>query len=123
MLPSEEHAIEMYPMDFEEFLWAMGDEMMMPYIRTQFEKRLQMGTFHRRAMDYFRQYLIIGGMPQAVAKYLETHDFEKADVIKRDILALYRNDIHKYADHQETKVSAIFEEIPFIHDTRRGAHA
>lgn len=112
MLPSEEHAIEMYPMDFEEFLWAMGDEIMMPYIRLQFKKRLPMGTFHRRAMDYFRQYLIVGGMPQAVAKYIETRDFEKVDEVKRDILALYRNDIRKYADNQETKVTAIFEEIP-----------
>ena len=93
MLPSEEHAIEMFPMDFEEFLWAMGDEML-------------------RAMDYFRQYLIVGGMPQAVQKYVETRDFEKVDEVKRDILALYRNDIRKYADNQETKVAAIFEEIP-----------
>ena len=71
-----------------------------------------MEAFHRRAMDYFRQYLIVGGMPQAVAKYVETRDFEKVDEVKRDILALYRNDIHKYADNQETKVAAIFEEIP-----------
>ena len=112
MLPSEEHAIEMFPMDFEEFLWAMGDEMLMPYIRLRFDKRLPMEAFHRRAMDYFRQYLIVGGMPQAVLKYMETRDFEKVDEVKRDILALYRNDIHKYADNQETKVAAIFEEIP-----------
>ena len=112
MLPSEEHAIEMYPMDFEEFLWAMGDEMLMPYIRMRFDQRLPMEAFHRRAMDYFRQYLIVGGMPQAVLKYVETRDFEKVDEVKRDILALYRNDIHKYADNQETKVAAIFEEIP-----------
>ena len=112
MLPSEEHAIEMFPMDFEEFLWAMGDEMLMPYIRMRFDKRLPMEAFHRRAMDYFRQYLIVGGMPQAVSKYVETRDFEKVDEVKRDILALYRNDIHKYADNQETKVAAIFEEIP-----------
>ena len=71
MLPSEEHAIEMYSMDFEEFLWAMDDEMLMPYIRHQFEHRQPMGVFHRRALDYFRQYLIVGGMPQAVAKYVE----------------------------------------------------
>ena len=112
MLPSEEHAIEMFPMDFEEFLWAMGDEMLMPYIRMRFDKRLPMEAFHRRAMDYFRQYLIVGGMPQAVLKYVETRDFEKVDEVKRDILALYRNDIHKYPDNQETKVAAIFEELP-----------
>lgn len=112
MLPSEEHAIEMFPMDFEEFLWAMGDEMMMPYISSQFEKRQPMGAFHRRAMDYYRQYLLVGGMPQAVANYVETRDLEKVDEVKRDILALYRNDIRRYADNQETKVTAIFEKIP-----------
>ena len=112
MLPSEEHTIEMFPMDFEEFLWAMGDEMLMPYIRMRFDKLLPMEAFHRRTMDYFRQYLIVGGMPQAVLKYVETRDFEKVDEVKRDILALYRNDIRKYADNQETKVAAIFEEIP-----------
>lgn len=112
MIPSEEHPVQMYPMDFEEFLWALGDEMIMPYIRFQFEKKKPMGAFHRRAMDYFRQYMIVGGMPQAVKKYIETRDFVKVDEVKRDILALYRNDIKKYADNQETKVSAIFEEIP-----------
>ena len=112
MIPSEEHPVQMYPMDFEEFLWAMGDEMIMPYIRSQFEKKKPMGAFHRRAMDYFRRYMIVGGMPQAVKKYIETRDFVKVDEVKRDILALYRNDIKKYADNQETKVSAIFEEIP-----------
>lgn len=112
MIPSEEHPVQMYPMDFEEFLWAMGDEMIMPYIRSQFEKKKPMGAFHRRAMDYFRQYMIVGGMPQAVKKYIETRDFVKVDEVKRDILALYRNDIKKYADNQETNVSAIFEEIP-----------
>lgn len=112
MIPSEEHPVQMYPMDFEEFLWAMGDEMIMPYIRSQFEKKKPMGAFHRRAMDYFRRYMIVGGMPQAVKKYIETRDFVKVDEVKRDILALYRNDIKKYAGNQETNVSAIFEEIP-----------
>lgn len=112
MLPSEEHAVEMFPMDFEEFLWALGDDMLMPYMRMQFSKLMPMGAFHRRAMDCFRQYLIVGGMPQAVLKYMETKDFERVDETKRDILALYRNDIRKYADKQETKAAAIFEEIP-----------
>lgn len=112
MLPSEERAIEMHPMDFEEFLWAMGDEVMMPFIRQQFEKQAAMGTFHRKALDYFRRYLIVGGMPQAVAKYVETKRFEEVDKVKRDILALYRNDINKYAQGQEMKVTAIFDEIP-----------
>lgn len=112
MIPSEEHALEMHPMDFEEFLWAMGDEMLMTFIRHHWEKRMPMGAFHRKALDCFRQYLIVGGMPQAVKKYVETRDFEKVDEVKRDILALYRNDIKKYAEGQEMKVTAIFDEIP-----------
>lgn len=112
MLPSEEHSIEMFPMDFEEFLWAMGDDMMMPFVKIQFEKLQPMGAFHRKALDYFRQYMIVGGMPQAVQTYVETRDFDKVDERKRDILSIYRNDIRKYADNQETRVAAIFEELP-----------
>ena len=112
LIPSEEDSIEMHPMDFEEFLWAMGDEMLMPYIRTQFEKMHPMGDFHRRAMDLFRQYMIVGGMPQAVLAYIETQDFEKVDYTKRQILKLYRNDIKKYAEGTENRVTAIYDEIP-----------
>lgn len=112
LIPSEEDSIEMYPMDFEEFLWAMGDNLLMPFIQKQFESKQPMGEFHRRAMDYFRKYMIIGGMPQAVNAYLETKDFTKVDAVKRQILKLYRNDIHKYADNVENKVTAIFDEIP-----------
>jgi len=112
MIPSEEHSISMHPMDFEEFLWAMGDEQMMPFIRACFEAHRPMGALHRKAMDYFRQYMVVGGMPQAVAAFANGRDFGKVDEVKRDILDLYRNDIKKYAERQETKVSAIFEEIP-----------
>ncbi|MDE6154715.1 MAG: ATP-binding protein, partial [Muribaculaceae bacterium] len=113
LIPSEEHTIEMFPMDFEEFLWAMDNEMLMPYIRQQFESRKPMGdALHRTAMDYFRQYMIVGGMPQAVAKYVENKDFAEVDRIKRRIIELYRNDIGKYADGEETRVTSIFDEIP-----------
>lgn len=112
LIPSEEETIEMFPMDFEEFLWAMGDEMLMPYIRQQFEAQKPMDGFHRRALDYFRQYLVVGGMPQAVQTFVETRDFQKVDSIKRRILTLYRNDIHKYADNEEMRVTAIFDELP-----------
>ena len=112
LIPSEEDSIEMYPMDFEEFLWAMGDDLLMPFIRKQFEAKQPMGEFHRRAMDYFRKYMIIGGMPQAVNTYIETKDFTKVDAVKRQILKLYRNDIHKYADNVENKVTAIYDGIP-----------
>ena len=86
VIPAEEDGIDMYPMDFEEFLWAMGNEVLMPYIRKQFEKCKPMGDFHREALHYFRQYLIVGGMPQAVAEYAASRDFTKVDAIKRQYM-------------------------------------
>lgn len=83
MLSSEEYAIEMFPMDFEEFLWAVRDKMLMPYIRMLFDQHLPMGTFHRRIMDCFRQYLVVGGMPQAVLKYVKTKVLKRW--IKRNV--------------------------------------
>ncbi|MDO5130851.1 MAG: DUF4143 domain-containing protein, partial [Prevotellaceae bacterium] len=113
VIPSEEEHIKMFPMDFEEFLWAMGEEMLMPFIKDCFESKKPMGQLmHRRAMDYFRLYMIVGGMPQAVEKYVETRDFSKVDKLKRRILDLYRSDISKYAKGYDTKVKSIFEEIP-----------
>lgn len=113
VLPSEEEHLQMYPMDFEEFLWAMGESMLMPFIKESFEKKRPMGQLmHRKVMDFFRQYLIVGGMPQAVEKYVETHDFGKVDKVKRQIIELYRSDISKYAKGYDTKVKSIFEEIP-----------
>jgi len=112
VIPSEEEGINMYPMDFEEFLWAMGNEVMMPYIRGRFEKRQPMGDFHREAMHYFRQYLIVGGMPQAVAEYVSSRNFTKVDAIKRQILRLYKNDINKYAGGTKARVGAIYDAIP-----------
>ncbi len=112
VIPSEEDGIEMYPMDFEEFLWALGNEVLMPYIHRQFENCKPMGDFHREALHYFRQYLIVGGMPQAVAEYAASRDFQKVDAIKRQILRLYKNDIKKYAGGLRDRVSAIYEAIP-----------
>lgn len=113
MIPSEEEEILMYPMDFEEFLWALNNETLMPLIRMNFQKKHEMGQMmHRMAMDYFRQYLIVGGMPQAVAKFVETRDFNKVDRVKRQILTLYRNDIQKYASTYVFKVIQIFDTIP-----------
>lgn len=113
LIPSEERHIRMYPLDFEEFLWAMGNESMMDLIRLCFEKGKPMGqVMHRKAMDYFRQYLIVGGMPQAVEAYVETRDFDRVDRVKRDILTLYRADIVKHAEGYEMKVEQIFDDIP-----------
>ena len=112
VIPSEEEGIDMHPMDFEEFLWAMGNEVLMPYIQRQFEKQNPLGDFHRDAMHYFRQYMIVGGMPQAVAEYVQSKDFKKVDSIKRQILRLYKNDIKKYGGIATTRISAIYDAIP-----------
>ncbi len=112
VIPSEEEAMEMYPMDFEEFLWAMEEEMLADFIRGQFESSLPMGNLHRKAIDLLRLYMIVGGMPQAVLTYTKTKDFDEVDRTKRTILRLYRNDISKYAWQAETKVTRIFDDIP-----------
>ncbi len=112
VIPSEEQRIEMFPMDFEEFLWALGDDMTMDFIRRQFDRLEPMGSLHRKTLDYLRQYMIVGGMPQAVEAFVETRDFDIVDETKRGILQLYRNDISKYATKAESKVTSIFDEIP-----------
>lgn len=113
LIPSEERHLNMYPMDFEEFLWANGNNNLMDLIRKCFEDKKPLGQLmHREAMDYFKQYLIVGGMPQAVEKYVNTKDFKEVDLIKRDILNLYKNDIVKYSGDDSVKVQSIFEEIP-----------
>ena len=112
LIPSEEQALPMYPMDFEEFLWALGNEMLMPFIGQCFQKRQPLGGLHRKALDYFRTYMIVGGMPQAVLKFIETHDFEEVERVKRSILQVYKNDIAKYASNVEHKVKSIFDELP-----------
>ncbi len=113
LIPSEEHTIKMYPMDFEEFMWAMGNDTLMDFIRQCYKDKKPLGQLlHRKAMDYFKEYLIVGGLPQAVKEYSESRDFEKVDMIKRDILQLYREDIRKFADEVSLKVGQIFDEIP-----------
>lgn len=113
VIPSEERHLSMYPMDFEEFLWALENETLMDYIRKCFSEKKSMGqVLHRKAMDYFRQYLIVGGMPQAVEEYIRTRDFDRVDRIKRDILTLYRADIIKHAKGYEMKTEQIFDDIP-----------
>lgn len=113
LIPSEEEHIKMYPLDFEEFLWALDNDMLMPFIRNCYEKKQPMGqALHRKAMDYFRQYMIVGGMPQAVERYVQTRDFDSVDRVKRSILELYRADIVKHAEGYEMKVEQIFDDIP-----------
>lgn len=113
VIPSEEEHIEMFPMDFEEFLWAMGDETTVPYLKECFQEVKPLGqAVHRRVMNDFRQYMLVGGMPQAVDVYRKTKSFEDVDRIKKRILTLYRQDVTKYAKGYEAKVLAIYDELP-----------
>lgn len=113
VIPSEEDHLTVYPLDFEEFLWAVDEEVTADYIKTCFEKRQSLGeALHRKVMNLFRQYMLVGGMPQAVLEYVETKDFERTDRVKRRILTLYRNDVTKFAKGYESKVLSIFDGIP-----------
>ncbi len=112
IIPSEEKHLELYPLDFEEFLWAIGDDTTFPILKEFFEKKIPVGSLlHRQILNKFRQYMLVGGMPQVVNEYVDTKNFSKVDDIKRDILTLYRNDISKFAGLYQKKVLAIFDEI------------
>ncbi len=94
-LPSEEERVTLYPMDYEEFRWALGDEVTVPLLRTFYEKRLPLDKAHRDKMRDFRLYMLIGGMPQAVETYLETNNFALVDHVKRGIINIYQADFQK----------------------------
>lgn len=113
IIPSEEEHKEMFPMDFEEFLWAMEDEATVPLLRHCFETKTPLGqTLHRKVMNDFRQYVLVGGMPQSVLAYIGGKDFGASDEAKRRILQLYRDDVSKFAGGYEEKVYAVFDGIP-----------
>ena len=113
-IPSEERPLKMYPMDFEEFCWALGEDQMIAYIRQCFDtlKPLE-ENLHHKAMLLFKQYMLVGGMPKCVDRYLEENrSFVAADTEKRDILALYENDISRADVRYRTRIASIFEQIP-----------
>ena len=112
LIPSEEIDIEMHPMDFEEFLWARGNHVLMDAIRRQFERREPMGVMHKVAMDAFREYMVVGGMPQVVRSFALTRNLRKVDREKRKILALYRKGIREHAENLAERVEALFDFIP-----------
>ena len=113
VIPSEEMKIQMYPMDFEELLMAIGKEGLLPFIKDRFARLEPMGQAdHRAAMELFRQYLVVGGMPQAVAAFSQGRDLDAAEKAKRMILDLYFDDIGKFAGRQKNRVRAIWRGIP-----------
>lgn len=113
VIPSEEYHIEMFPMDFEEYLWAKNLEMIPDFIRECFHNKKPLGqALHRKIYDNLREYMVVGGMPQAVMEYITSNDFEEVDHVKRVILQLYRNDIYNYAGEDADKVLQVWDSIP-----------
>ena len=111
VIPSEETKIDMFPMDYEEFKWALGDNVTINLLRAAFRNKESLGNeVHRKMMRDFRLYMLIGGMPQAVAEYIKTNNLASVDLIKRDILSLYKEDFLKI--DKTGKASIIFDSIP-----------
>ncbi len=113
LIPSEEYRLQMFPMDFEEFLWAQKDTVTIPAIRDAFQRKKPLGDdMHRKIMQRFRTYMAVGGMPQAVAAYAEGATYEEIDFIKRSIVSLYEEDLKKYDEDNREKASIIYKTIP-----------
>lgn len=109
-IPSEEDKLQMHPMDYEEFRWALGDEVTIPMLRTFWEKRIPLQSAHREAQRNLRLYMLVGGMPQAVNAYLDTNNFGKVDAVKRKIVQLYADDFLKI--DPTGKATQMFLSIP-----------
>lgn len=113
LIPSEEYKLKMFPMDFEEFLWAKQDFLTADVIRDAYERRKPLGdAIHRNIMKIFRTYMAVGGMPQAVQAFMDGKSYQEIDFIKRNILTLYEDDLRKYDDDNHEKAFVIFKTLP-----------
>ena len=112
LIPSEEYPIDVLPMDFEEYLSALGDDMTMDIVREHFESLAPLGGMHQRIMKSFREYMLVGGMPQAVAAFSKEKDFGKADFAKQQIIKLYRADMDDQEEENPAYVTNFFDRIP-----------
>ena len=111
VIPSEETRLTLYPMDYEEFRWALNDITTVPLLRQALEKRISLGdSVNRKLLRDFRLYMLVGGMPQAVSKYLETLNLSQVDSVKREIIELYIDDFLKI--DPSGKISKLFSAIP-----------
>lgn len=113
-IPSEEQKLKMLPCDFEEFAVAMGQGVLLDHIKKCFDEQIALeDAFHRKAMHLFREYMLVGGMPQSIVAYKENRlSFFESDKAKRKIIELYKDDIKKASKRYSSKVSAIFENVP-----------
>ena len=112
LIPSEEYHLEVLPLDFEEFLLAMNDNITYEVLKEHFDKKKPLGNIHRKIMYSFREYMLVGGMPQAVYKYLKTKDFGEVDFVKQTILNLYEQDMDIQKEENPEYVKNIFWHIP-----------
>lgn len=111
VIPSEETRITMLPMDYEEFRWALGDQITVPLMKAAFDKQKSLGDdVNRKLLRDFRLYMLVGGMPQAVNEYIDTNSFSKVDQVKRNIIELYEDDFRKI--DSSGRASIIFDAIP-----------
>ena len=111
VIPSEETSIELHPLDFEEFMCAVsGSDSYTNLLKMSFDSNKPLGAAHRKLMRDIRLYMLVGGMPQAVAEYIDTNNLQKVDLVKRDIIRLYLNDFHKI--DPSGRLSLLFESIP-----------
>lgn len=112
LIPSEEYPVDVLPMDFEEYLWANNNDMIMPVLREHIESLKPMGGMHQPIMKAFREYMLVGGMPQAVTAFVESKDFGRVDFAKQQILNLYRQDMEDQEEENPEYVTNFFERIP-----------
>lgn len=111
LIPSEERKLQMHPMDYEEFLWALGDSTTMKLLKGVFESKKSFGDqLNRKLLRDFRLYMLVGGMPQAVHEFITTNNFKKVDDVKRDIINLYEDDFRKI--DSTGRLAMLFEAIP-----------
>lgn len=111
LIPSEERKLQMFPMDYEEFLWAIGDNTSYKLVRQFYELGRPLGQqMNRKLLRAFRLYMLVGGMPQAVTEYITTNNLRLVDLVKRDILNLYEDDFQKI--DSTGRASMLFDAIP-----------
>ncbi|MBR6422275.1 ATP-binding protein [bacterium] len=112
LIPSEEYTVEVLPMDYEEYLKANGNDFVIPALEEHLSTLKPMGSLHQQIMKSFREYMLVGGMPQVVKAFVETKDFGKVDFAKQQILNLYRNDMEEQEEENPRYVTNFFERIP-----------
>ena len=112
LIPSEEYSLDVLPMDYEEYLWANGNDMIIPVLREHLSSLKPMGSLHQHIMKSYREYMLVGGMPQVVSAFTESKDFEKVDFAKEQIINLYQQDMKDQEEENPEYVTNFFDRIP-----------